>query len=75
MTHPEVEIEAESVAYLVCERNNIKSKTEAQMAHFIINGVKADSLDLSQITRAAGQVELILELSMHTKFPSSKKRI
>ena len=73
-THSEVEIEAESVAYLVCERNNIKSKSESYLSHFVKDGVKADSLDLYQITRAAGQIESILKLTMHTKFPPSKKR-
>jgi hypothetical protein len=75
MSHSDVEIEAESVAYLVCERNNIKSKSESYLSRFVKDGVKADSLDLYQITRAAGQVESILELTMHTKFPPSKKRI
>lgn len=74
MTHSELEIEAESVAYLVCERNNIKSKSDAYLSHFVKGGVRVDSLDLYQITRAAGQVESILKLTKHTQFPQSKKK-
>lgn len=69
MSHSEVEIEAESVAYLVCERNGIKAKSQSYLSHFVDAGVTADSLDLYQVMRAAGQVEGILNLTMHTKFP------
>ena len=72
MTHTEVEIEAESVAYLVCERNGVKAKSESYLSCFVKNGVTTDSLDLYQITRAAGQVETILKLTNHTKFQPSK---
>ena len=72
MTHTEVEIEAESVAYLVCERNGVKAKSESYLSHFVKDGVKTDNLDLYQITRAAGQVETILKLTKHTKFQPSK---
>lgn len=69
MTHAEVEIEAESVAYLVCERNGVRSKSQSYLSHFVDMGVTAESLDLYQVMRAAGQVEGILSLTMHTKFP------
>jgi hypothetical protein len=72
MSHAEVEIEAESVAYLVCERNGVTSKSETYLSHFVAAGVNADSLDLYQITRAAGQVESCLKLTKHTKFPRRK---
>lgn len=75
MKYSEVEIEAESVAYLVCERNKVKTNSEAYLSHFVNAGMNVDSLDLYQITRAAGQVEAILELTMHTKFPSKSERL
>ena len=69
ISHSEVEIEAESVAYLVCERNGVKAKPQSYLSHFVDAGVTADSLDLYHVMRAAGQVEGILNLTMHTKFP------
>jgi hypothetical protein len=69
MCHADVEIEAESVAYIVCERNGVTSKSESYLSHFVAAGVNADGLDLYQITRAAGQVESSLNLTRHTKFP------
>lgn len=71
MSHADAEIEAESVAYLVCERNGVTTKSETYLSHFVDADVNADSLDLYQITRAAGQVESALNLTMHTKFPRS----
>jgi hypothetical protein len=68
MTHADVEIEAESVAYLVCERNGVTANSQSYLAHFVDAGVNADSLDLYQVMRAAGQVEGILNLTRHTKF-------
>ncbi len=69
MSHADVEIEAESVAYIVCERNGVTSNSETYLSHFVAAGVNAESLDLYQITRAAGQVESTLNLTKHTKFP------
>jgi hypothetical protein len=69
MTHRMIEIEAESVAYIVCERNGIHTNSEAYLHHFVAAGVTGDNLDLYQIMRAAGQVEGLLDLSLHTKYP------
>lgn len=72
LSHATREIEAESVAYLVCERNGVKTKSEAYLANFVTGGMSADNLDLYRITHAAGHVESILGLSMHTQFPRKK---
>lgn len=72
LTHAAEEIEAESVAYLVCERNGVKTKSETYLSNFVAAGLSADSLDLYRITHAAGHVESVLGLSMHTKFPHRK---
>lgn len=74
MTHAEVEIEAESVAYLVCERNGVKTVSDTYLSHFVDVGMTANSLDLYQIMRAAGHVETTLSLTKHTKFPHSQER-
>lgn len=62
------EIEAESVAYLVCNRNGVKPDSETYLSEFIAANTDIDSIDLYQITRAAGQVENFLGLTAHTKF-------
>lgn len=72
LAHAIQEIEAESVAYLVCERNGVKTKSETYLANFVASGLSANDLDLYRITHAAGHVESILGLSMHTKFPHKK---
>lgn len=62
------EIEAESVAYLVCHRNGVKPNSESYLSGYVAGNTDIDSVDLYQITRAAGQVESILGLTAHTKF-------
>jgi len=68
MSHAEVELEAESVAFLVCERNGIKSKSENYLSNFVKPETNVKDIDLYQIMRAAGQVETILNLASRTKF-------
>ncbi|MCR9297109.1 MAG: ImmA/IrrE family metallo-endopeptidase [bacterium] len=68
------EIEAESVAYLVCERNGVKTKSESYLANFATGGLSAADLDLYRITHAAGHVESILGLTKHTQFPPRSRR-
>lgn len=68
MNHAEIELEAESVAYLVCERNDVHSKSEIYLSNFVKSDTNAEKIDLYQIMRAAGQVETILKLTSHTKF-------
>lgn len=62
------EIEAESVAYLVCNRNGVKPNSETYLSKFVAANTDIDSVDLYQIMRAAGQVENFLGLTAHTKF-------
>jgi len=63
----QVELEAESVAYLVCKRNGISPKSETYLSGYLDNNDNIEQLDLYQIMRAAGQVEAILGLTYHTK--------
>lgn len=62
------EIEAESVAYLVCNRNGVKPDSKTYLSEFVAANTDIESIDFYQIMRAAGQVENILGLSAHTKF-------
>jgi hypothetical protein len=60
------ELEAESVAYLVCARNGIRSKSEAYLANHVETTTTVGDLDVYQVMRAAGQVEALLNLAAHT---------
>lgn len=62
------EIEAESVAFLVCHRSRVWPMSERYLSQYTDEGVGVDSLDLYQIMRAAGQIETVLGLAAHTKF-------
>jgi len=49
-----VELEAESVAYLVCARNGVKPKSETYLSNFVKPDTNLADIDLYQIMRAAG---------------------
>jgi hypothetical protein len=61
------ELEAESVTYLVCERNGVKSKSQIYLSNIVSAKMKVDQIDIYQIMRAAGQVESLLGLAAHNK--------
>jgi len=62
------ELEAESVAYLVCTRNGVTSKSQTHLANYVTENPTVDEVDLYQVMRAAGQVEALLGLTAHTKY-------
>jgi len=70
--HPQREIEAESVAFLVCARNGVRSRSEVYLKDYIDRYPNVDNLDIYQVMRAAGQVEASLGLTAKTQFNSSK---
>jgi antirestriction protein ArdC len=72
MNHTQQELEAESVAYLVCSRNGVKSKSETYLANYVTQNTTVDEIDLYQIMRAAGQIETLLDLTAHTKYDRPK---
>jgi hypothetical protein len=72
LSHAQVELEAESVAYIVCQRNGIKPKSESYLSKYVGKETTTDSLDLYQIMRAAGQAETLLGLGAHTKYDKPK---
>lgn len=66
------ELEAESVAFIVCTRNGIKPKSERYLSRYVDKDTSTNSLDLYQIMRAAGQAETLLGLGAHTKYDKPK---
>ena len=68
ITHELQEIEAESVAYIVCERNDVRSKSHTYLSNYVDEDTTLEDIDVYQIMRAAGQVETLLKLATRTKF-------
>jgi len=66
--HAQQELEAESVAFIVCERQGVKSKSQTYLSNFVNADTVVEHLDVYQVTRAAGQVETLLGLAAHTNF-------
>ncbi len=62
------EIEAESVAYIVCERNGVESKSQTYLSSFVDANTTVDQVDVYQVMRAAGRVEALLGLAAHTRY-------
>lgn len=67
------ELEAESVAFLVCQRNGVTSTSESYLANFVEHNTTIEHLDLYQVMRAAGQVETLLGLTANTKYEKPAK--
>jgi hypothetical protein len=63
-----MELEAESVAYLVCERNGIHTASETYLTHYVTEATTVSQLDVYQVMRAAGRVETLLNLARGSKF-------
>ena len=67
------EIEAESVAYIVCSRNGVESRSQKYLSDYIASGETSEDLDLYAITRAACHIERLLHLSKSTQWVDSEK--
>lgn len=66
--HDLAELEAESVAYLVCARNGVYSKSEEYLANFVRENKTVESLDLYFVLKVAGQIESTLLLGDSVNF-------
>lgn len=66
--HEQEELEAESVAYLICKRNGVESKSEEYLANFVNANTTMGSLDFYLILKAAGQIETMLQLGDMVSF-------
>lgn len=62
------ELEAESVAYLVCCRNGVESKSQVYLSNYVAANTMVEHIDLYQVMRASGQVETVLGLAAVSKF-------
>lgn len=74
LTHKQQELEAESTAYIVCARNGVECKSQSYLSNYVQQDTTTEQLDLYQIMRAAGQIETILGLALHTKVAPSKTK-
>lgn len=68
LSHAMQELEAESVAYMVCERSGVKSKSHTYLSNFVTANTTVNDLEVYQVMRAAGQVETMLGLAAHAQF-------
>ncbi|HNY39002.1 MAG TPA: ImmA/IrrE family metallo-endopeptidase [Bryobacteraceae bacterium] len=66
--HRQRELEAESVAYIVCARNGVTSASETYLVDYVQKNTSVDQVDVYQVMRAAGQIESLLGLGSHAKF-------
>jgi hypothetical protein len=72
--HRQREIEAESVAYIVCHRNDVQPKSQTYLAGYVGASTTPNEVDVYQVMRAAGQVESALQLQMTTNFVEGAAR-
>jgi IrrE N-terminal-like domain len=72
MAKAQRELEAESVAYLVCARNGVASKSESYLKDYVSEHTSIGDIDIYQVMRAAGQIEALLGLSVNTKYAHGK---
>jgi hypothetical protein len=68
LSYTQQELEAESVAYIVCGRSGVQSKSRTYLAEFVTATTSITDLDVYQVMRAAGQVETMLGLAAHAQF-------
>jgi hypothetical protein len=73
MEHEQRELEAESVAYIVCLRQGVQSKSETYLSGYVKENDEIAHLDYYQVMRAAGQVETILGIAERTAFDRPPK--
>jgi hypothetical protein len=69
----QMEVEAESVAYLVCHRNGVKPNSERYLSNYVEGIDTVKRLDVYQVMRAAGQIEALLEVAVNTGFGPRRK--
>ena len=68
LSHAQQEIEAESVAYIVCNRAGVQPKSQTYLSNFVSSDTSLDVVDVYQVMRAAGQVEIVLGLAARSRF-------
>jgi len=72
LTTEQAELEAESVAYLVCKRYGVESYSETYLADYVEDHTTTGNIHFYMIMKAAGQIETILELGDMVSFGPRK---
>lgn len=67
LSHSQVEMEAESVAYVLAKRFGVDAKSEAYLSNFIEKFEENNRLDIYKIMMAAGKVETVVEKVLKNK--------
>lgn len=68
LSHETRELEAETVCYIVCNRNNVKPNSAAYLYQFVTDSMRVEDMDLYAILKAAGHIETLLGLATTTAF-------
>ena len=63
------ELEAESVAYIVCMRRGVEPESKQYLTEFVEEQTTVEHLGVDRIFRAAGHVESIMGLDVRTVPP------
>jgi hypothetical protein len=71
LAHRQEEFEAESVAFIVCERNGVESRSKTYLANFVDQNTTVGNLDIYQVMHAAGQIETLLGIGAKTNFKNA----
>jgi hypothetical protein len=74
LAHSQLELEAESTAYIVCARNGVECKSQSYLAAYVKQDTTLEQIDLYQVMRAAGQIENVLRLAAHAKMGRPVKK-
>jgi hypothetical protein len=72
--HAQAELEAGSLAYLLCKRRGVTSKSESYLADYAQANTTVEGLDFYRLIKAAGQVETALGIAAHTRFEPKDER-
>ena len=62
LSHTQIELEAESVSYLVCGRNGVESKSETYLSNYVAQNTTLDDIDIYRVLRTVGEIEKLLGL-------------
>ena len=68
LAHRQEELEAESVAFILCERNGVGSRAKTYLANFVDQTMTVGNLDIYQVMHTAGQIETLLGIGAKTNF-------
>lgn len=63
VSHQQCELEAESVAYLVSKRQGVHCRSHTYLSNYVSQHTEVGDLDLYQVMKVAGHVELLLGLA------------